>query len=238
MKSRLLYFIGFTFLLASCGTYNYYPHTVNPGFFANQGEAQVEGYISSAGFAATGGYAITNQISVMGMFAGNPGTGSYHAREGELSVGFNTGRNESVMMFGGAIGYGFGSNFDRDSAAFYNNYSANFSRPFVVMSLGGVSLKEQGVKVDLSFSLRVNYLLYNGSRTNSDGVTTSFNGSPFYYEPYFRASIGGENVRFNFGSGFSFKNLGEWGEGVRVFPVPFNFGIGINIGRRFGDERL
>ncbi|MCD6067640.1 MAG: hypothetical protein K0S33_2466 [Bacteroidetes bacterium] len=220
-------------VLFSCNTYNYYPHTVSNGFYANQGEFQVSGYMGSAGCATTAGVAVTDRISVMGMYAGNPGFGPYHAKEAEFSAGFNNGRANHRTMFGICGGYGFGSNFKQDSGAVYKRYNGDFNRPFIVLSLGKVSTKSHGVRADAALSVRFNYLTYNGITTDKQGVVNNMDGNHFYYEPYVKGSIGGRHVRFDYGTGFAFKNLTEIGEGVGIWPWHLNIGMTILFGRKY-----
>jgi hypothetical protein len=233
---KILYSISIglaALFLCSCKSYNYYPHTVSSGFYGNQGEFQVSGFMGSAGFSATAGVAATDHISVMGMYAGNPGAGSYHSKEGEVSIGLNNGRENHRTMFGICGGYGFGNNFKQDSGSVYKDFSGNFTRPFIVASIGSVSTKEHGVRADVSMSVRFNYLSYNGTKTSSSGEVTPFKADHFYYEPYVKGSVGGRHVRFDYGTGFAFKNLTEIGKGARIFPMHINIGMTVLFGRKY-----
>lgn len=212
------------------------PHAVNNGFYGNQGEVQLTGYAGSAGLSTMGGVAVTDNISVMGMYAGNPGAGGYHDKETEFSLGINNGRKGHKLMYGICGGYGFGSNFKQDSGALYKTFSGDFTRPFVVLSIGSISQKSSGMRAEASFSLRFNYLTYNGNQTTSKGVVSNFNAEHFYYEPYMRGNVGGRHMRFDYGMGFAFKNLREAGKGARIFPVEFNVGLTLLFGRKYNDE--
>jgi hypothetical protein len=227
---KILAFSLFSITLGGCGSYNYYPHTVNSGFFANKGEVQAGGYMGIAGFSTTGGVAVTDKISVMGMYAGNPGEGGYHDKEGELSMGFNNGHKDHAMMYGLCGGYGFGSNYKQDSGSSYKSFNGSFQRPFITASLGRVSTRNSGIRADASLALRFNYLMYYGDK---NGGADNFDADHFYYEFYYRAGIGGKHVRFDIGTGFAFKNLSEAGHGAKIFPMHLNFGLTFIFGRTY-----
>jgi hypothetical protein len=83
--------------------------------------------------------------------------------------------------------------------------------------------------------LRFNYMFYNGYKTIQDSLLKqeSFTPENFFYEIYFNTSIGGKRVRFESGFGLSLKNLGEIGEGIKVFPMHFDLGMLFIFGRKY-----
>jgi hypothetical protein len=215
--------------MASCKTiYNYYPPSPNNAFFANSGEVHLAGDLGVSAVAwpnAKAGVAITNNFYLIGMYGGGTAK-TYKSNEGEVGLGYNTDFDKS-LIFSVAAGYGLGSNFDQDSGAAFKNFYGNFNKPFLQLSVGS-----GGKHIEGAFTVKVDYMNYSGHEYVGSGNYSGYSPGTFFWEPYFSGSAGGQHVRFEYGTGFAFKNLSEIGKGFRVFPWQFNIGLYIILNRR------
>ncbi len=106
----------------------------------------------------------------------------------------------------------------------------------MIFTLGSANTVSKRVKVDGMMALKVNYLMYNGYKTSLENSIYTYNNwdaQNFVFEPYFSGGIGGKRVRFEFGMGFALKRLYEIGSGIRVFPMHFQFGLQLVLGRKY-----
>jgi len=113
-------------LLSSCSTALYSPNTKNAPLFREQGEAQISGYVGSAGIEAQGAYSISDHFALIGSYAylsskeSVPITYDRKNGYGEIGVGiFDYTRAFRYEVF---AGYGFGQ---ATSAAQYYFYGVN-----------------------------------------------------------------------------------------------------------------
>lgn len=203
-------------------TYHYVSPTLNNTAYNAAGEGQLGIQFGSVGIGGKGGIALTKNINLnawAGIFP--EAEGGYNSRESEFSIGFQTNpRNNTATSF--YVGLGNGNN-EKDKIGL----AGNFNRPFVQVQWSAFDKPLGSARYDGCIGFRVNKLYYNGTKNGQ-----TFHDNPFYYEPYFGGSIGGENVRLEIIQGFTFKNAGEWGEGVRVFPWFGNVGVTVKFRKR------
>ncbi len=235
MKNNFFLFAGFcTLILSSCGTYHYYPAPVHAPAFANAGEVQVSGTLGITGFAAKGGVAITDNLSIAGLANTNPGVDGYHCNEGEVAMGWNLKEGKSMFNIYGGLGWG--GNYDQDSGDVVKNFHGYFERPFVVFSVGSAKTAFKRIRIDSYTAIKINYFMYNGYDNvyeNNLYVDKRFTADHVIIEPCFGGSIGGKHVRFETGMGFSIKTIGDIGRGARIFPFRMDFGMILYFGRKF-----
>lgn len=235
MNKRLYFFIVALIFSGCKAYYNYYPSPPITSFFNNAGEAHVSGDLSTGGLEGQAGVAVTNNISLIGMYGGSPfystKAGGYGSSDAELGLGYTIhldDKNEGLLNFTG--GYGFGHNNDRDSGAMYSNFYGRYTKPFLQFTIGG-----KYEHADIAFTLKLDYLTYTGYKLNTNGNGYySFDASNFFYEPYLSGSVGGNVVRFTYGTGFAIKQASDFGSGVHIFPFQFNIGLYIIINRNKG----
>jgi len=228
------------FLIQGCSTtYHYYPVAVNAPSFANKGEVQFSGGFGFAGFNTMGGFAVTDNISVAGLYNAGIGLDGYYVKEGEASLGWSSPKNEDGKVFGIYGGYGWGNSYDLDSGDVVKGFDGSFSKPFLIFNFGSAFTEKQSfVRGDANIGLKFNYFMYSGIKNkyeNSIYVAYPFNPESFLYELYFNSSIGGKYVRFQYGMGFAFKGLLKIGEEPRIFPMTMNIGMLFIIGRKYQD---
>ena len=208
------------FFACKTPSYHYMSPTINTTTYSRSGEAQAGLQFGSSGVAAKAGVALTQNINVNGWASFFPESDNgYNSRELELSLGFQTNpRNNRVTSF--YLGLGHGDN-EKDRI----ELAGSFNRPFLQIQHGAFDrpVFRTRAKFDSYFGVRFNYLLYDGTRAGAD-----FDDEVFYYEPYFGAAIGGQNVRLEIVQGFSIKGA-HWEEGVRVFPYWANIGLLVKI---------
>jgi hypothetical protein len=214
-----------TIVLFSCKSpsYHYMTPTVNTTTYSRSGEAMGAIQFGSSGIAAKGGVALTQNINVNAWASFFPESDDgYNSREVEFSLGYQTNprNNKATSIY---AGLGAGSN-EKDKI----ELAGNFTRPFLQIQHGAFdkAIFRGNVKVDNYFGVRMNWLLYNGTRAGND-----FDDDVFYFEPYFGAAIGGENVRLELIQGFSIKG-NNWTEGVRIFPYWANIGLLVKFRKR------
>jgi hypothetical protein len=218
---KLLPLLIIVFLVSCKTTYYYYPPSLNNTFFASGGEVHASGDIGVSAVAwpnAKAGVAITNNISIIGMYGGGLSK-SYKSGEGEFALGYNTDFDKSLIfsVYGGC---GLGSNLDQDSGFSYKNFYGNFNKPFIQLTIGS-----GGKHIESAFTLKLDYINFNGFTYAGNNNYSGYNTGTFIWEPYFSGNVGGEHVRFEYGTGFAFRNISEIGKGFKVFPWQFNFGI-------------
>jgi hypothetical protein len=215
--------------LAGCKTtYYYYPPSPNNTFFANSGEVHLTGDLGVSGVAwlnAKAGVAVTKNLSLIGLY-GSGQSKSYHSSEGELAFGYNTDFDKGFIfsVYGGC---GLGSNLDQDSGSSIKNFYGSFNKPFIQFTIG-----TGGAHAEEAFTVKLDYMNYSGHQYVGNGEYSGYSPGTFFYEPYFSGNIGGKNVRFEYGTGFAFRNISEIGKGFRVWPWQFNIGIHIIINRK------
>lgn len=224
MKTPLRFLLAIL-ILSGCKTYNYYTPAPNSAFFANAGETHIAGDLGIYRLDAKGGVALTKNISLMGMYGGSP-YNTYHASEGEAGIGFNSNYKEG-FMFGLAAGYGLGNNYGKDSGAVYKNFYGSFTKPFFQFTMGAA-----GAHFEEHFTMKFDFMNYSGYKYQGNGDYASFNPNTFFWEPYFSGSMGGEHIRFEYGTGFAIKNVSQFFEGLRVCPWQFNIGLYIILNRK------
>ena len=209
--------------LTACSTprYHYVPTTINALPYAHAGEGHLGIAFGTVGIAVKGGIAVSDNININGYFGGMPESDNgYTSRESEFSVGVQTNPGDNTVgSF--SLGMGIGNN-EKDKIGL----SGNYNRPFFQAQFAAYDkpLFNSGVHFDGYIGLRVNYLDYNGLLSNKE-----FDDHLFFYEPYFGVAIGGRNVRLEILQGFSVKNSGEWGDGVRVFPYFASVGLMVKL---------
>lgn len=211
------YAIPFATLFFACKTpsYHYMTPTMNTATYSRAGEVQAGLQFGSAGIAAKGGIALSQNMNLNGWAAFFPETDDgYNSREIEFSLGFQTNpRDNKVTSF--YLGLGNGNN-EKDKI----DLAGSFNRPFIQIQRGAYDRPIfRKSRMDNYFGVRFNYLIYNGTRAAAD-----FDDEVFYFEPYMGAAIGGQNVRLEILQGISIKGS-NWDHGVRVFPYWANVGL-------------
>ncbi|MFI5203054.1 MAG: hypothetical protein ACHQF2_01055 [Flavobacteriales bacterium] len=234
---KIFHYLLICALVQSCKSYHYYTPPPNPPTFANAGEVQFSGNFGTSGFLVKGGVALTDNLSISGMYNSAPGsTEGYFAKEYEAAAGWGFGKNPAAR-FSIHTGYGWGSNYDLDSGETVKDFRGNFTKPFLILNFGTARTRKIGfVRLDANMGFKFDYLMYRGSKSiyeNSAYVDQTFNADHFIIEPYVMASIGGRYVRFESGMSFVFKRIQEIGKGARVFPVMMHMGIGFIINRKY-----
>lgn len=216
---KTVYLLSMGLALHACKapSYSYLPSGRNTIAYSRAGEANIGAGFGTEGFTAKGGVALTQNVNINGWFGGMPEQNDdYTNREGEVSLGLQTNPNSNNRVTSFYLGAGFGSN-EKDKVGLKGDYT----RGFVQIQRAGFD-KSIGAKVrfDGCFGLRVNYLWYNGVREGAN-----FDDNLIFYEPYFGAAIGGQNLRLQIIQGWTFKNPSEWNEGVEVFPFFVSIGL-------------
>lgn len=221
MKFTLTVITAGLFVACKAPTYHYVPTMVNAIPYAAAGEGQLGLAFGSVGLALKGGVALAQNININGFFGGLPESDDgYTNRESEVSIGVQTNpHNKTVAGF--YLGLGTGNN-EKDKIGL----SGNYNRPFIQAQFAAYDqpIFKTGARFDGYIGLRVNYLAYNGRLKGNE-----FDDDLIYYEPYFGFAIGGQNARLELLQGFSMKNSGEWGDGVRVFPYFGSIGFVVKI---------
>ncbi len=111
-------------LMSSCAPL-YLPATRNAPLFTEGGEAQLSGYISSAGIEGQAAYSLTDNIAVIGSYAyanqKKTSNGVEYTRKNsyaEIGLGlYNTTRSSRWEIF---AGYGFGESTSSDVYGFFS----------------------------------------------------------------------------------------------------------------------
>lgn len=220
--------------ISSCGTYRYYQPTTNAALFHNEGEFQIEGNLSSSGFAAKAAYALPANIGVIGMY--NSAPYRYRVREGEIGLGYYSDtRPGSIFVLGG---FGWGSNFEyTDSTHTDKLYKGNFKKPFVQFN-GGIAGSKMGkLRGDIIGSLKLNYFIYDGKHL--DGSEDPINSDYFLIEPAIVAGLGTKAFRTNVTFAFPFhpttEGLNDY-TNARTFPFTIGLGFRFIIGGEKDEE--
>jgi len=223
---KYIYYLLLPLLAIACKapTYNYYSPAINTSPYSKAGEAHLGFNAGTMGLAAKGGVALSEQVNINALISGIPkgeSGNTYRSTETEVSLGFQT-KPKNNGVFGIIAGTGVGTN--SHSA---KDFQGSFTRPFLQLQRGTFNRKflSESIRSDASFGVRLNYLLYNGSR-NGD----NFDHNHFFYEPFFSAAIGSRSVRLELIQGFSIKSSGEWDHGVRIFPYFAGVGMLIKLG--------
>jgi hypothetical protein len=222
-------------LFAGCKSYNYFPAPAGAHTYGNAGEVQATGAFGTSGFSASGGAAITDQLSVHGQYnSANGAFQGYHAKDGELGAGWSiaSGAKHKLTF---AAGYSWGNTYDLDSGEVVKDFEGRFSKPYFMLNFGSVGKSSgSGIKADFNAGLKFNYLMYDGHRNVTQGdanVREPFTAEQGFLEPYVAASFGGKCIRFTSGMGFAVKGLGQMGNGARVYPMQLYFGLNVILGR-------
>lgn len=222
MKNYAILLTVFFFACKST-SYHYMTPTINTAMYSRAGEGQGGLQFGSAGIAAKGGFALSQNINLNGFASFFPESDNgYNSRELEFSLGFQTNpRSNKVTSF--FLGFGHGNN-EKDKI----DLAGNFNRPFLQIQHGAFDrpLFRTKAMIDNFFGVRFNFLNYNGTKAGNN-----FDDEVFYFEPYMGAAIGGPHVRLEITQGVSIKG-DKWEDGVRIFPYWANVGLLVKFRKR------
>lgn len=238
MTKLLSIFIGIVFI-SGCGlSYHYYSPPVNNNSFANKNEAHFSGQAGMTGSAFKFGYALNDKAAL---------AGTYHLssplkyRGSEFETGLMLGKPDSLnegMRRNITLGCGFGNNYEKTPEAPIKNFRGNFIKPFAMLTFGSAHKSSSMGRlffVDGAFSLKVNYLLYDGFKAttlNNMPSEKKFNTNIFFAEPYFNFNFGIKWFRIDLGFGAVLKKKYEFDRNLAVFPLEANAGILFILGRK------
>lgn len=175
-------------LMASCSPL-YLPGTKNTPLFREAGEAQISGFISSAGLEAQVAYALSDHIAVIGDFsyASQKKTNPDYTRKnafGEAGIGYyDRSRSARYEVF---IGYGMGESTNH---AVYYFFADNFGQQVSVETTGKVqriifqpTIGTNNRGTNISFTPRVSWVDF--SEFTSGSVTEKpVDGPVLFLEP-------------------------------------------------------
>lgn len=130
---------------------------------------------------------------------------------------------------------GFGSNFGyTDSTQTVKAYEGEFTRPYIQFNGGFNGGKIiGGIRGDLIFSFKVNYLAYDGRHL--DGSNDQIKSRYLFFDPAVVAGLGSKAFRFDLSVGYPFRPSFEplsKRSNARVYPVTVGFGIRFVFGRQ------
>ncbi len=154
-------------LFTSCSTL-YTPNTRNAPLFREQGEAQLSGYLTSAGIEGQVAYALTDHIAAIGSYvygSSKETKYTYKNSYGEIGFGFfDRSRSARYEILGG---YGFGQSTSYDQYSFFglNNTveaTAKMQRIFIQPSIG-----TNGRNFNLIFTPRLTWVDYTEFSTSA-----------------------------------------------------------------------
>lgn len=237
MNKIFLYFI-LPFALSGCGiSYHYYAPLVNNNSFANKNETHISAQAGITGSAVKFGYALTENAAITGVFQ-NSSPLKYHGSEFEPGV--MIGKNDSLIKGNKkniTLGCGLGSNYEKTPEAAIKNFRGNFVKPFAMLTFGSANNagpRGNFIYADHAFSLKVNYLMYNGYKATTDNnipIEKKFNTGVFFAEPYYNFNLGGKWFRIDLGLGAIMKKKYEFDKNIAIFPFEANAGILLILGR-------
>lgn len=226
ISKRVIIILGLIIIFTSCSP-EYIPNMVNSPLFTNQGEFQTTIATGNSNFDAHTAIAITDHIGIMvnGSYGNesNDSTNDYHKHafiEGGAGYFDKIGENGRYEIYGG-YGYGevkgyFQNGFTEElSDARYNRF---FIQPGIGISTG---------IFDGSFSPRFVLIQMNPTSTNFKSGQYGI-----YFEPVITSKIGYKYVKFIAQFGLS-TPIGEQDLNFDHQLFIFNFGININIGRKY-----
>lgn len=216
----LLSLLGF---ITSCSP-EYIPNMVNSPMLSNQGEFQATVATGTSNFDAQTAVAITDNIGIMfnGSYGNetNDSTDDYHKHlffEGGVGYFDKFGTKGRYEIYGG---YGTGK-----VEGYYDNAlvgseiaDANYNRFFLQPGIG----ISTGI-FDGSFSPRLVFVQMNFNRSGNYNT---------FFEPVITSKIGYKYVKFVAQIGASFQ-LGDQQLNYEHQHLIFNFGVNINLGRKY-----
>jgi hypothetical protein len=224
--------------LMGCGThYHYYSPVMNTAQFADRGETHFFMNTGTTGTSLGGGYALKENISFLsGFHFSSPQ--NYHGKEIETSVHI-TRKDSSAGRMSITPGIGIGNSYWLTPGGELKDFRGTHYRPFLMFTIGSAKkdpIVGNFIHADAAFSVRVNYLLYNGYEATTIGGKAEekdFIANNFFLEPYLNFSAGGGKVRVNWGVGAAIKKKYEWGKNLAVFPLEANVGLLIIFSRKY-----
>lgn len=205
---------------------------------ANKKEVMIAGNAGVTGSSMKFGYSLNDKFSIRG---------NYHLstplkyRGSEFETGLMMVKSDSSDMGAGkgiTLGCGFGNNYENNPGVSIKNFRGEFVKPFAILTLGSAhKTKSIGnfIFVDGSFSLKLNYLIYNGFKATSiNNIPTEkkFDTNIFFTEPYFNFNLGLKWFRIDLGIGAIIKKKYEFDKNMAIFPLEANAGIIFFLGKK------
>jgi hypothetical protein len=217
--------------------YHYHPLPVNQAAASNKGEVQLGGCIGTSGATSKGAVAISDKLTIAGQYNGRLNGAAYNANEGELALGYNTAKNARGHVFTLYGGYGLGSNFRLDSGATLKDFKGDFQLGFLQFGMASTQGHIGRVRTGTTAAMKLNYINYRGDLLGSNMSYNQFTASNFFLDMYLGANIGGKYWRLEMAQGFvvktDLKSLTDPSHNLHVFPITFNLGLTIIIGREY-----
>ena len=225
--TTLIFFI--MVLMSSCSP-EYIPNMVNSPVFSNKGEFQATVATGTSNFDGQAGYAITDNIAIIanGSFADktNDSTDEFHKHvilEGGVGYYRKISSTARIEAFGG---YGAGKIQTLEDNGIFglDVVDVNYNRIFIQPGIGAVTDFFDG-----SFATRISMVQMNP--VNSQTLKSSWNT---FIEPVITTKMGYRYVKFVFQFGYSFPLDGDKLDYDHQHLL-INFGLNLNIGRKFGN---
>lgn len=225
--------------ISGCGaSYHYYAPPANNNPFANKNEAHFSGHAGISGSALGFGYALADKAALAGAYHVSSPL-KYHGSE--LEAGLMLGNPDSLHAGKRTtitFGCGFGSNYEKTPEAAIKNFRGNYVKPFAMLTFGSAHKSSSLGPLffaDGAFSLKINYLHYDGFKAttlNNIPSEKKFNTAVFFAEPYFNFNLGLKWLRIDLGLGAVLKKKYEFDKNIAVFPIEANAGILFILGRK------
>ncbi len=239
---RFLVFFSLAYTLTGCGTsYNYYAPLVNNIPFAGKGETHISGNVGTSGPALKLGYSFGDKLGLSAVFQKSAPL-KYHGSEMEAALGFCK-HDTSISSIKKIIsaGCGIGTNYEKTPYSEIRNFRGSYSKPFIMLTIGTANKSKSMEKFlfrDAAFSLKANYLIYNGFKgttINNIPSEKKFNTAVFFAEPGINLFFGTQYLRIDLGLGALIKKKYDFEKNIAIFPFEANAGLLFIVGRKINN---
>jgi hypothetical protein len=223
MKTNLLAYSFFVFIILNSCAPAYVPSVVNIPLLTNKGEVQAAVYAGTSGVDPQLTYAFSNHVGVMlnGSFANNTSstTNNYHKHQfGEIGAGYYTHflQRGKFETFAGAGSGKLSAEFDNN--LWISRSNVNYTRIFVQPAVGFTT------KIfDLGFSTRFVFLKLHQELESNTGI---------FAEPVINVKFGYDHIKAVAQLGLSLP-MNSGNIDFTYQPLLFSLGLQANFGKVF-----